>query len=251
MKAELNQNKSFETRHKEQEKDMETVQGELKLHGLWASPFCTRVELALKLKGVQYEYIQEDLNKKSDALLRYNPIHKMVPVLVHDGQPIVESLVILEYIDETWKEHRLMPKDPHRRARIWFWADYFDKKFTPACNGIIMQKGEEQEKAIKEFKEHLSTLEQGMEEEFPPGQPFFNGETLGLLDLVVCSTCRWFTVLGELVGTSLVNKETTPLIFSWIQSFMELQIVEDTLPQQEKLLAYALGLREKALNSLD
>ncbi|KAK1267181.1 Glutathione S-transferase U10 [Acorus gramineus] len=107
---------------------METVQGGLKLHGMRLSPFCTRVELALKLKGVQFEYIQEDLNKKSDALLQYNPIHKKVPVLIHDGQPIVESLVILEYIDETWKEPRLMSEDPHRRARIRFWANYYDKE---------------------------------------------------------------------------------------------------------------------------
>ncbi|KAK1267184.1 Glutathione S-transferase U9 [Acorus gramineus] len=230
---------------------METVQGGLKLHGTRDSPFCARVELALKLKGVRYEYIQENLNQKSEELLRYNPIHKKVPVLVHDGQPIVESFVILEYIDETWKEPRLMPVDPHRRARIRFWADYYDKEFAPAGRGIIVQKGEEQEKAIKEFKEQLSILEQGMEEEFPLGQPFFNGETPGLLDLVICSTCRWFTVLRELVGMSLVNEETAPMIFSLVHSFMELQIAEDTLPQHEKLLAHALRMREKALNSSD
>ncbi|KAJ6892533.1 hypothetical protein NC651_025665 [Populus alba x Populus x berolinensis] len=65
---------------------------EVKLHGFWSSPFSYRV------------YMEEDLNK-SELLLKYNPIYKKIPVLVHDGKPIAESLVILQYIEETWPEN--------------------------------------------------------------------------------------------------------------------------------------------------
>ncbi|KAL0353895.1 UNVERIFIED_CONTAM: Glutathione S-transferase U23 [Sesamum angustifolium] len=99
------------------------------LLGYNISMFAMRVRIALDEKGIEYEYREERLDNKSPLLLEMNPVHQKVPVLIHNGKPVSESLMILEYIDEVWKDKpSLLPSDPYQRAQARFWADLIDKK---------------------------------------------------------------------------------------------------------------------------
>lgn len=66
---------------------------EVVLLGFWTSPYVMRVKIALLEKGIQFQYKEErdvfENQNKSDLLLKSNPIHKKVPVLVHNGKPII------------------------------------------------------------------------------------------------------------------------------------------------------------------
>lgn len=99
------------------------------LLGARFSMFEMRVKIALAEKGIKYEYMEQDLTNKSTLLQEMNPIHKKIPVLIHHGRPICESLIIVEYIDIVWHNNcPLLPSALYHKAQARFWADFVDQK---------------------------------------------------------------------------------------------------------------------------
>ncbi|XP_059427750.1 glutathione S-transferase U8-like [Corylus avellana] len=205
---------------------------EVVLYGVWESAFSRRVEMALKLKGVEYKYMEEDLNSKSPSLLKYNPIHKKIPVLLHNGKPIVESQVILEYIDETWQGYPILPKDPYERAIARFWAKFIDEKCLPTIFKACYGEEKEREKAAKENYEVLKFLEEELKE-----KRFFGGENIGMVDIVANIIAFWVGVIEESSGAKLLTRDKFPKLSSWSHEFVSNGVIKECLPPRDKLLA--------------
>ncbi|XP_047061157.1 glutathione transferase GST 23-like [Lolium rigidum] len=206
----------------------------VKLIGCFGSPVVHRAELALRLKGVPYELITEDLNNKSELLLRHNPVHQKVPVLLHGDRPaICESLVIVEYVDEAFRGPRLMPADPLARAAARFWGSFMDKECRESMWMALWTDGEEQASAISAAKANLTLIEG----QLPDGKMFFGGDTIGFPDIAVSGIAHWMEIFEEIAGVRLLTEEEHPTLYRWAREYTANETVRQCLPDRGRLLA--------------
>lgn len=89
------------------------------------SPYADKVRRALRLKGLAFEVVEVKVSKRN-AFRHVSPTGKF-PVLVHDGQPIVDSSDILRYLDATFPDPRLAPDHPRDAALATILEDWADE----------------------------------------------------------------------------------------------------------------------------
>ncbi|XP_057795998.1 glutathione S-transferase U19-like [Salvia miltiorrhiza] len=206
---------------------------------MYPSMFGMRARVALGVKGVEYEYREEELSNKSQLLLESNPVHKKIPVLIHNGKPVCESLIIVQYIDEVWNHKSpLLPSDPYQKAQARFWADYIDKKLYDAGKKLGTTKGEEQEAAKKEFVEILKLLESQLGE-----KPFFGGDSFGFVDVALITFSTWFHTYEAFANFSI--EEQCPKLAAWVKRCLEIEAVSKSLADPNKVYDFALALKKK------
>ncbi|CAL0313162.1 unnamed protein product [Lupinus luteus] len=214
---------------------------EVKLIGAWPSPFVLRARVALNLKSVDYEFLQENFAPKSQLLIQSNPVYKKIPVLIHGDNPICESLIIVQYIDEAWSSSgpSILPLNPYDRAIARFWASYIDDKWFPAMKSIAGAAGDdEKKKLIQEVGEGLALLEDALKK-ISKGKDYFGGDQIGYLDIAFGGFLGWLRVTEASIGVKLLNEGTTPGLLNWAQKFATHDAVKDVLPDTGKLLEFA------------
>ncbi|GMP66289.1 hypothetical protein CsSME_00026704 [Camellia sinensis var. sinensis] len=208
----------------------------------WVRSFATRVKIALAEKGVEYESREEDRSNKSPLLLKMNPVHKQVPVLIHNGKPMWESLIIVQYIDENFLNHfqqfPLLPCDPHQRAQARFWDDFVDKKICSVSKLTWSSTGEAQEAAKNDLIGCLELLEGELGD-----KPYFGGDTFGFVDVALIPFFNFFCTIEQLSNFRIVAE--CPKLVAWRHRCMEKESVSKSFPNHHKLYDFLLGSKKK------
>ncbi|KAE8679058.1 Glutathione S-transferase U25 [Hibiscus syriacus] len=214
------------------------MEGAVVLLDFWPSMFGMRTRVALAEKQIKYEYKEEDLRNKSELLLQMNPVHKKIPVLIHNGKPVCESLIQVQYIDEVWNDRApLLPANPYKRATARFWADFIDKKLYDIGTRIWKTKGEEQETAKKEYIECLKLLEGELGD-----KAYFGGDNFGYLDVALIPFYCWFYAY-EQCGNFSIEAEC-PKLIAWAKRCMQKESVAKSLPDQQKIYEFLLQMKK-------
>lgn len=138
-------------------------------------PYVQRAVIALEEKGAMYERIDIDLAAKPAWFLAISPLGK-TPVLVADGQPVFESAVICEYLDDTLPP-RLHPLDPLARARHRGWIEYASSVLNTIGSLYGAQDEAAFDAALGLLRQRFAHLETVLEE-----GPYFGGARFSLVD---------------------------------------------------------------------
>jgi maleylacetoacetate isomerase len=111
----------------------------MKLYSYFRSSAAYRVRIALNLKGIAYETVSVHLVKDGGHNRRpeYRAVNPQmrVPALVTDaGEVLIQSLAIIDYLDETHPDPPFLPKDPVARAKARALADIVACDIHPLNN---------------------------------------------------------------------------------------------------------------------
>lgn len=116
----------------------------LVLHNYWRSSASQRVRIGLGLKGLAYEYVVVNISPKGgsqqrgDAYRVKNPMGQVptLEITEDDGtvRALNQSLPILEYLDERFPEHPLLPEDLYLRAKARGLAEIINSGIQPLQN---------------------------------------------------------------------------------------------------------------------
>uniref|UniRef100_UPI00398E79C2 maleylacetoacetate isomerase isoform X2 n=1 Tax=Pristiophorus japonicus TaxID=55135 RepID=UPI00398E79C2 len=114
------------------------------LYTYFRSSCSWRVRIALAFKGVEYEQIAINLlqgggQQYDDVFKALNPM-KQVPTLSIDGITLSQSLAIIQYLDETRPEPRLLPEDAKKRAQVRMICDHICSGIQPLQNLNVLQR---------------------------------------------------------------------------------------------------------------
>ena len=91
----------------------------MQLHNFFNSSTSYRVRIALALKGLSYEYLPVNLRKQEQRAAGYVALNPSagVPLLIDGDTQLSQSLAIIDYLDATHPEPRLLPTDALAGAR--------------------------------------------------------------------------------------------------------------------------------------
>jgi glutathione S-transferase len=131
-------------------------------HG--ATSVCAaKVRLVLAEKGIAWTSELLDLQRGDQHRPEYRRLNPnaVVPTLVHDGRVLIESTLIIEYLDEAFRAPALMPDDPYARAIARLWMKKIDDYLHAACGVVTFAIANRRvllEKTPDELEAHFSAI---------------------------------------------------------------------------------------------
>lgn len=175
-------------------------------------PYVQRASIALKEKGVAFERVDIDLANKPDWFLALSPTGK-TPLLLVDDQPIFESAVICEYLEDTALP-ALHPSDALQRAQHRGWIEFASATLNDIGSLYVAADEAGLQRAGAALRSRFERLESVLGD-----GPYFAGAGFSLVDAAFAPVFRYFEALTEVDDLQLFNNLTK--LNAWRQVLAE------------------------------
>jgi len=188
--------------------------------------------VALEAAKAEFEPKLVKLHKgeqKTPEYLALNP-NGQVPVLVVDGQPLTQIVAIAEYLDRSFPDARLLPKDPWQRSQAMSQLAWMNNTVHPTFTHFFRPekfaatdagKADIKEQAVGEFRRCLERIQQWV----AGPKPYWHGERISVHDAYAFVFLRW----GGYVG---IDPKSLPGYHAYIRRVIEAPPVAAALARE-------------------
>lgn len=174
------------------------------LIGQYDSPFVRRVAIALRLYGLAFEHKPWSTFGDADQIAPYNPLRRVPTLVLDDGEALIESTVILDYLDELiGSEKAMLPRsgaERRKHLRICALATGLGDKAVSLLYERVLRK-EQLALWVQRCEAQIADVLQVLEaERVKVTTPYWLGTRIGHADVAVACVVRF-------------TREAHPLLF--------------------------------------
>jgi glutathione S-transferase len=174
------------------------------LIGQYDSPFVRRVAIALRLYGLAFEHRPWSTFGDADKIAPYNPLRRVPTLVLDDGEALIESTVILDYLDElVGPEKAMLPRSGAERRhhlRICALASGLGDKAVSLLYERVLRK-EQLALWVQRCEAQIADVLKALEaERAKVTTPYWLGDRIGHADIAVACVVRF-------------TREAHPLLF--------------------------------------
>lgn len=182
----------------------------LRLYSMRMCPYAQRARLVLAAKKVKYDRVNVDLNNKPDWFFNIN-FYGEVPVIIHNGINVYESLICAEYLEEAFPKPQLYSKDPYQRALERIYFNHWTKKGIPAFYSLL-KAGHLDTELASRLDQHIGKMEEFLK---TAETSYFSGDKPGFSDYMIWPWFERMPMLGEITDYEM-SEDKFPLMTAWV-----------------------------------
>ncbi|WP_266016953.1 glutathione S-transferase family protein [Brucella intermedia] len=165
------------------------------LIGQYDSPFVRRVAIAMRLHGLPFEHKPWSTFGDRDRLAEFNPLSRVPTLVLDNGEVVIESAAILDYLDEIadGKPPLIAPKGAERRQALKICAlstGLADKAVSLLYEGLLRSEKSNVwvERCETQIARVLDVLENDLSER---KSPYWFGDDIGHADIAATCALRF------------------------------------------------------------